>query len=235
MAGMDETGGITAPHGAKGRRVADHLRCVIQTGRFAPGQRLVEGDLTRELAVGRGLLREAFRDLAAEGLVELVPNRGAMVRRLTRAEALELFEIRAELEALAARRAAERMGDPCLRRAFAREIAPIWDDSARLGVDAYILENEHFHGAILTASGNARLSELHSRLQLALILYQVRSALGADVLASSVIEHRAIAQAILERDAAAADKLIRSHLARAEAMIRNVPRELFRENLELRA
>jgi DNA-binding GntR family transcriptional regulator len=71
------------------------------------------------------VLREAFRRLTAEGMMELAPNRGAKVRRLRRTEALELLEIRSELEAFAARRPAAQMADPSLRRAFATATAAI--------------------------------------------------------------------------------------------------------------
>ncbi|MFD2857263.1 GntR family transcriptional regulator [Seohaeicola zhoushanensis] len=94
-------------HGAKGESVVQALRTAIHGGRYVPGQRLVEADLTSELGVSRSLLREAFRILSAEGLIETVPNRGALVKRLSRREAMELFEIRMELEALSARLAAK--------------------------------------------------------------------------------------------------------------------------------
>ena len=62
--------------------MASHLKDGILAGRYAPGQRLIEADLTRDLGVSRGPLREAFRKLTAEGLIESVPNKGAVVRRL---------------------------------------------------------------------------------------------------------------------------------------------------------
>ena len=104
--------------------IVTELEARIDTARLVSGQRLVEADLTREFGISRALLREAFRQLAAEGAIELVPNRGAEVRRLTRAEALELFEIRTELEGMAARRAAERMEMAEVRGAFAAATAP---------------------------------------------------------------------------------------------------------------
>src|SRR5512138_3316718 len=81
--------------------LASHIRDAINSGRFVPGQRLVEAELTAEYGVSRGPLREALRQLSAEGLVELMPHRSAQVRRLTRVEILELFQIRGQLEAMA--------------------------------------------------------------------------------------------------------------------------------------
>ena len=94
------------------------IRDGIISGRFAPGQRLVIRDLAEQIPYSRSTFREAFRRLAAERLVSLVPNRGVAVQRLTPPEMADLFEIRALLEGQAARRAAERIGDGGHRRRF---------------------------------------------------------------------------------------------------------------------
>ena len=86
------------PHGATVKYVYDHLREDILQRRLGPGSRLIENDLTQRFDVSRGPIREALRRLAAEGLIEHVPNRGGMVRRLSRTEMREFFEIRIELE-----------------------------------------------------------------------------------------------------------------------------------------
>jgi DNA-binding GntR family transcriptional regulator len=213
-----------------GEGVVEFLSDAIRDGRFAPGQRLVEADLTRELGVSRGPVREAFRRLAAEGLIEIVPHRGALVRRLCRAEAIELFEIRTELEGYAARRAAERCADPCVRERFRAATAPIWATSARHSTAAYIAENQRFHAAVIDASGNGTLAALHWRLQLSLILAQIGGALGSEAIAASLDEHRAVATAILAGDPAAAERTMRAHLRRADALIRALPPEVFRRS-----
>jgi DNA-binding GntR family transcriptional regulator len=215
--------------GATGQGVVDFLSDAIRGGRFAPGQRLVEVDLTRELGVSRGPVREALRRLAAEGLIEVVPNRGALVRRLSATEALELFEIRTELEAFAARRAAEAMRAPDARARFRCAVAAIWDTAPRHSTAAYIAENQRFHAAIIEAAGNRQLVALNWRLQLSLILAQIGAALTSQVVAASLAEHRAIAAAILDGDAAAADRAIRDHLGRATALLRTMPPEVFRQ------
>ena len=70
--------------------VLQHVRDGIFQGHYAPGQRLIEADLTRELGISRGPLREALHRLAADKILEIVPNRGAIVRRLSKREMLEL-------------------------------------------------------------------------------------------------------------------------------------------------
>src|SRR5208337_5570820 len=105
-------------HGATVAFIVERLREDILAGRLAPGSRLVECDLTARFAVSRGPVREALRRLAAEGLIEHWPHRGAVVRRLSGRTIRELFQIRMELEALAAR-LASRSQDEAARAHFA--------------------------------------------------------------------------------------------------------------------
>ena len=158
-------------------------------------------------------MREALRRLAAEGLIDHWPHRGALVRRLSAREIGELFQIRVELELLAARLAAE-LDDTDARARFAAAIRPIHDDEPRRMPD-YLSENAAFHEALMELAGNRQLCELALRLHLPLIMAQVGDVLTPDVLDASVSEHRAIATAILARDAAAAANLMRAHLNRA--------------------
>jgi DNA-binding GntR family transcriptional regulator len=220
------------PRGGKDDGVAAYLRGAILDGRLTPGQRLVEADLTPLLGVGRGVLREAFRRLVAEGMIELSPNRGAQVRRLGRTEALDLLEIRAELEAFAARRAAARMADPSLRDVFAATAAAIAEGEAAGG--DYTAENRAFHAGLVTAAGNAQLVATHRSLQLSLILAQVRFALRPADIAASRAEHRAIAAAVLAGDAGAAEAAVRAHLDRAAEIVRRVPADAFRPDADPR-
>lgn len=209
-------------------RVVRHLREGILNSRYSPGQRLIEADLTRDLGVSRGPLREAFRRLSAEGLLETVPNRGALVRRLSLQETVELFQIRTELEALAARLAAGNMAEPEIRAAFEAAIDPIWAEAPRLSPMAYLEENKRFHDAIVEASGNCQLATLHRQLQLPLIMFQVSGGLTADMLCRSVSEHRDIARAILNGDSGEAETALRGHLDRATALTRHMPASTFR-------
>ena len=153
-------------------------------GRLAPGSRLVECDLTARFAVSRGPVREALRRLAAEGLIEHLPHRGALVRRLSARAIRELFQIRAEMEALAARLAAES-DDAEARARFAEAIRPIFDDRERRAPD-YLAENAAFHDAMMALAGNLQLRELATRLHLPLIMAQVGDILTPEVLEASV-------------------------------------------------
>jgi DNA-binding GntR family transcriptional regulator len=203
-------------HGATVPFIVARLRDDILARRVAPGERLVEGELTARFSVSRGPVREALRRLTAEGLIEHWPHRGALVRRLALREIRELFEIRVEMEALAARLAAAAESPERLAR-FAAAIEPIYVDAPRKPCE-YLEENAAFHDAVMMLADNLQLRDLATRLQLPLIMAQVGDVLTQPVLEASVQEHRAIAKAILKRDAAAASTRMREHLERAAAL-----------------
>jgi DNA-binding GntR family transcriptional regulator len=201
-------------HGQTVTHIVAQLRDDILARRIAPGERLVESELTGRFAVSRGPIRESLRRLAAEGFIDHQPNRGAVVRRLSPEEILELFQIRTELEALAARLAAAAAADAGRRARFKAAIAPIYEDAPREACE-YLIENAHFHAAIMDLAANRQLRDLSLRLHLPLIMAQVADVLTPQTLQASVSEHRALAAAILAQDERAADAATRTHLDRA--------------------
>src|SRR5271157_4513953 len=203
-------------HGATVAHIVERLREDILAGRLSPGSRLVECDLTARFAVSRGPVREALRRLAAEGLIEHWPHRGAVVRRLSGRTIREFFQIRVEMEALAARLASQSQ-DEAKRARFAEASRPIFDDRER-DPCAYLTENFAFHDAIMTLADNLQLRELALRLRLPLIMAQVGGVLTREALKASVSEHRAIAKAILNCDPDDAATRMRAHLERAAAL-----------------
>jgi DNA-binding GntR family transcriptional regulator len=207
---------VPPAHGATVAFIVERLRDAILAGRLQPGSRLVESDLTSRFGVSRGPVREALRRLTADGLIEHWPHRGAVVRRLTEREIRELFLIRIEMEALAARLAAA--ADAPERRArFVASIRPIYADAPRNPCD-YLNENAAFHDAVMALADNLALRDLAARLQLPLIMAQVGDVLTPAVLNASVQEHRAVAQAILDQDPETASARMRAHLERAAAL-----------------
>jgi DNA-binding GntR family transcriptional regulator len=207
---------VPPAHGATVAFIVEQLREDILAGRLPPGSRLIECDLTSRFGVSRGPVREALRRLSADGLIEHWPHRGAVVRRLTEREIRELFAIRIEMEALAARLAAAAEA-PERRTRFAASIRPIYADAPRKACE-YLKENAAFHDAVMALADNLQLSDLAARLQLPLIMAQVGDVLTPAVLNASVQEHRAIAQAILDREPEAASARMRAHLGRAAAL-----------------
>jgi len=207
---------VPPAHGATVAFVVERLRDDILAGRLQPGSRLIESDLTSRFGVSRGPVREALRRLTADGLIEHWPHRGAVVRRLTEREIRELFAIRIEMEALAARLAAAA-DSPERRARFAAAIQPIYADAPRNPCE-YLKENAAFHDAVMALADNLQLRDLAARLQLPLIMAQVGDVLTPAVLNASVQEHRAVAQAILDHGPEAASARMRAHLERAAAL-----------------
>jgi len=221
-------GGAVTGRGGTVERLVQRLRDGIIRSQYAPGQRLIEADLTRDFGVSRGPLREAFRRLSAEGLVQIVPHRGAVVRRLSFSETMELFQIRTALECLAVQLAADGIDTGDNRARFEDAIRPIWNESPRASGATYHEENRRFHQAILDICGNQQLAELSRQLQLPLLMLQMSGVMTSDMYADSVIEHRAIASAILAGDAKRAERAMRKHLNRAQAIARAMPKSVFR-------
>jgi len=203
-------------HGATVGFVYGKLREAILRRELGPGSRLVESELTSRFGVSRGPVREALRRLAGEGLIEHVPNRGGRVSKHSGADRRELFRIRIELEALAARRAA-RNDDPIAQAAFSQAVLRTFDDSPR-HVAEYVAESAAFHEAVMTLAGNKALQELLGRLRLTLVMARAREWLSPDAILTSLREHRAIANAITEHDPDAAAAAMRAHIARAAAL-----------------
>lgn len=138
--------------------VTEHLRSAIFSGELAPGARIQQDDLSRQLGVSRMPVREALRILASEGLVELRPHRGAVVVSLRPVDIAEVFEIRAMLEARAAQLAAPHLDDATIE-----QLRAILDELARIGPlaeDRWLQLNRAFHTAIYPASGWPRLCAL---------------------------------------------------------------------------
>lgn len=201
--------------GTLSEKIANYLRDGIIAGNYVPGQRLIEADITNNLGISRGSLREAFRKLSAEGFIESIPNKGAIVRRFTQNEVQELFDIRTALETLAARLAARNIYNPKVRFAFKTAIECIWETSERSSGVSYLNENKVFHQAIANASGNTRLAELCRQMRLPLIMLQISRTLEPEVLHISNQEHRLIAEKILQGDEEGAASAIQAHLDRA--------------------
>ncbi|RUM96694.1 GntR family transcriptional regulator [Pseudaminobacter arsenicus] len=204
------------------------VRQGILQGLYAPGQRLIEADLTREFGVSRGPLREALHRLAADNLLEIVPNRGAIVRRLSMREMLELFSIRIALECLAVQEGTANLSDQAIRARFETDIQPIWLPEQRVPSGDYIAENKAFHDAIIRASGNETLAVVTNQLQLPLLMFQLSKKLTIANIAASLNEHRSIAQAMLDGDATAAETRMRQHLERARSIAFEMPSQVFR-------
>lgn len=149
------------------QRVADNIRSAIIEGKFKPGERLKENELCEWTGVSRSAVREALRQLEAEGVVANIPNRGPAVAQVTPDEARSHYEVRAALEALAARAAAERIDDVQIKvlKGFKRDLKTA--AQAQSIKDMLLIKNQ-FDELIMQLSGNALLKSfldvIHARL-----------------------------------------------------------------------
>lgn len=165
------------------------------------------------LKISRGPLREAFRRLAADKLVELIPNRGAVVRRLSSHEIINLFQIREALEGHAARLAAQRINEGGNRAMFEAVVNEGRRHKDSQVMSSFIEHNRDFHQAIVKLSNNPELAELIDRYQLAVFMTLLRQAVGAgQIINDSIEQHEAIAKAILAGDSDGAYEAMRRHL-----------------------
>ncbi|GAB3043475.1 GntR family transcriptional regulator [Sediminivirga luteola] len=192
-------------------RVADRLRQAIVAGEFAPRQRLIESDLIEMFGASRGAVRSALAVLAVEGLVERIRNRGARVRAVDLEEALEIVEIRAALESLCARRAAERVDEEGASRL--RGIAEVMRRAVgEHDAEGYSEANRALHQAVLDISGARVAPDIVSRLRAQNVRYRIRLAMQPHRPAESLPEHLEIVEAICAQDPGRAAEAMQAHL-----------------------
>lgn len=193
-------------------RVASAVREQIVDGTRAPGSRLVERDLAMELGVSRIPVRDALRALVAEGLVTPRPRTWAVVREFTDADVAHLQEVREATDPVQFRLAAQRRTPEqlaALTHAWEREA----DAAARGDGPAARRAAADFHEAVVAASGNPVLAELH-----AVTASRVRWLLAQHSdLAAIADEHRALLDAVRDGDAETAARLAREHLSTSRA------------------
>lgn len=192
-------------------QVADALRRLIFEGELKGGEKIREKELTERFGVSRTPLREAMKILAAEGLIDLIPNRGAVVARRSDDELADAFPILAALEGLAGERAAER--------ASADEITEIARLTAalRAAVEAgdrprYFEINQRIHAAILAASRNETLARTHATVAGQIHRARYQANLTRSRWEKALAEHERIAVALEARDGAKLGRLLHDHM-----------------------
>lgn len=207
-------------------QVLDVLREAILTMSFAPGQRLVERELIEMTGVSRTTIREVLRELAAEGLVRTIPQKGAVVIALSPEEAEELYEIREVLESHLVQRFVAKASDGqvvALRRAFTRLEDVVEQGGGTVDV---LRAKDELYDVLLTGAGNSALrtslSQLHARVNL---LRATSLSSGPDRPAASVGELRMVVEAIEARDGKAAAAAMVAHVRSAARLGIAVMRE----------
>ena len=208
-------------------QATEALRIDILSGKFAPGDRLIEAKLSDRLSVGRGPIREALRRLETEGLVKIEAHKGATVRQISRKFIRNMFEIRELLEGLAARLTAKRIHRGANLRAFEQGLATIGEAPKRSRGPLGLSENQRFHQLIVDISGNEDLVSSSYQMQFALCRLQYQQLLARDVYGIDRQEHDAIGAAISAGNALHAERLMRRHIRRVKRDILDLPDERF--------
>jgi DNA-binding GntR family transcriptional regulator len=197
------------------------IREAILSGEFVPNQRLIEADLSERFAASRAGVRAALVELANEGLIERVQNRGARVRAVSLEEAVEISEVRMVIEGLCAAKAAERASrdDVAGLQAIGDAMRAAVSSGDVLG---YSRLNERLHSRVREISGQATASDVLERLRAQNVRHQFRLAMHPGRPQVSLPQHLDIIDAIAAHDPAAAEQAARAHLRSVIETLREI-------------
>lgn len=203
------------------QQIADAITQAIREGRLAPGQRLTEIDFARKLSVSRPSVREAFRQLSADGLLSSQPYRGVSVRHMTRREVDDLFIVRATLEGLAV-----RLATPVLTT----DLSALEDIQRQLDaaasdrdLTAMSRHNLAFHMLFAEISRNALLIEQLRRITNNVYWLQFRVLVADDKILGTNASHRDIVEAVRAGDARQAEAHMIDHVEQSRQMVQSLP------------
>lgn len=202
---------ISVPRQALHQEVATRLRQRIIEGELAPGAKLNERELSERLQVSRTPLREAVKMLAAEGLVELLPNRGAVVAQMSEQDVIHTFEVIAGLEGMAGELAAQRIQDAELAEIRALHFEML-AAHARRDLPTYYRLNARIHAQINAAARNPVLTQTWETVNARLQALRFRSNLDEGKWQQAVREHDRMVELLAARDAPGLRDLLISHL-----------------------
>lgn len=200
--------------------VLNQLRDMIIEGKLAPGTRINEGPVGASLGVSRTPLREAIKTLASEGLVEILPAKGAIVRRFSEKDIKDILDILKTLEQMAARLACAHASD-----AEIAAIGRLHQDMLKLYADrnrlAYFKLNQAIHSAIVRASGNPALAQVHQQLQAQIKRVRFVGNEQPDRWAGAVAEHEEMHLALQARDGEKLAEILGRHLDKTLDRVRD--------------
>lgn len=192
-------------------QAASRLRQLLVEGRIAPGAKLNERELAEALHISRTPLREAIKMLAAEGLVDLLPNRGAVAVKLTEADVVHSFELLAELEGLAGELAAQRIGEAARAELRAKHYEML-ACHARQDLSGYYRLNALIHAGIAEAAANPVLANTLGKVNARVQSLRFRTNQNEAKWQRAMREHTQMVEALDARDGAALRQILKTHL-----------------------
>lgn len=199
----------------------------VQMGRLVPGQRLVEADLTRNLGVSRGPVREALKRLAAEGVVTLTRHRGAFVRALTRDETHDTLIVLEVLTGLVASLAAQSINKGSNRATLRAEHAKLMAFREQPDSIAFLNQRSAYYDCLIRMGANRELGRLMPLMQIHLLRLQFHSFVTTEQRVKQFEEYDAISRAVLAGNEKLAERLMRLHIRRTRIAWSRLPEEAF--------
>jgi DNA-binding GntR family transcriptional regulator len=204
--------------------VENRLRTAIGSGVFKPGQRLIERELCEQTGVGRTSIREALRQLEAEGLVTTIPHRGPIVSTMTADEAAQLYELRALLEGYAGRECA-RTRDPAIIARLRAQFVKMESVANNEDRSDLLTAKTEFYAALLEGCGNVFVQRFLNMLLNRVTVLRMTSMTQKNRIGKSLAEIERILNAIEAGDEVAAEAACVQHIQNAAAVALKAPRQ----------
>ena len=201
------------------QEVANQIREMIRNGILVKGQKINEKDFCESMGVSRTPVRESLRMLSSEGLIDLIPHKGAYVSQPPIKEISDMFEVMSVLEGTCARLATKEMTEKNFSKieALHQKLEKNYSDRDD---KAYLDNNNTYHVFIQELSGNKVLNNVINGLRQKILLYRHRQLYQPERFEQSIQEHRGLLEAFRKRDAALAERLMKRHLNKqCEALV----------------
>jgi GntR family transcriptional regulator, rspAB operon transcriptional repressor len=197
------------------KKVYNHIREQILSGAIAPNERLIETKIAKDIGTSRTPVREALHSLELERLIKSMPSVGYVVNPLSEEDVVQICEIRALIEGLAARWAMEKAHKKLVKE-LQKNIAAAESEVAKGNVTAFTELDGHFHEIIAKLSGSERLLELAHTLRRHMLRYRAQSIFLEDVVLRAIDGHKGILEAIETGDPQKVNRAMSLHLEQSK-------------------
>ncbi len=197
------------------KKIYEHLREELLSGKFPPHQRLIEAKIAKEIGTSRTPVREALHSLEMEGLIESIPRVGYVVRLISEEEVEEICQIRAVIEGLAARWAISKDRDRLVAE-LGRNISFCEQKVLSGDVRFFVESDAQFHEILCRFSGSKRLLELAQTFRRHMLRYRRQSIYMKENVLRAIEGHKGILGAIQKADQDGVDRAIRDHLEQSK-------------------